>query len=226
MPGNRKDAEQIILNDIAHLAGNENYTLYKTYFSGLTDDEFYKWMLDLKDGKALLSIVADPAIDAVRVDRNISYMESHGVPLTQKLRVVSADGDMPDYTPNIEYILYTQYMRKTQQTTGKGVAVSNGQPTHDLLSGQVAGKSRNAKLTTPEAYILLGIGLKLPLAELMRDRGGDLGALYGLNAEIFKHGVVSQKTLHDMYSTGTTSISTLSSYLKGMHINNTLVPPK
>ena len=111
--------------------------------------------------------------------------------------------------------------RRAAQMVSKKISIPSDNKSIDLLTGQVTGKSKGSKITNPELQVLLGLGLKDSVIELMKMRGGDVGEASAMNNLLYKQGLVTQSQAAE-YSTSVSSKKTLKSYFNGMGIRSTL----
>lgn len=220
----RKKTQEFILNmiDKIDIGGeNPNTKLYKDLFKSMSDAEFHDFMVKLRDNKLTLSmIIPNGGPVKVSVENNMNIAKSLGHSFLERIFVGEHNGINSYYTP-IEYLVMLLPIRRAVQTLTKKISIPKGNSKIDVLTGQVTGDSQSAKLTLPETQMLLGMGLKISIKELLRDRGGDLGARIAMNNMLFKTGKITQ-AMTSQYSTGVVSVKTLSAYWKASHINNTL----
>jgi len=69
----------------------------------------------------------------------------------------------------------------------------------------------------PELQMLVGMGMKDTVLELLKYRGGDLGAKTAMMNLLYQQGKVDAATL-EQYSTGVESTKTLKNYFIGSHL--------
>lgn len=219
----RLEVEKFILNYISRLVtGNENVELYKHLFNSMNDQQFNKFMEDLRDGNKFLSVIIPNGSNKIKVDinNNIKLAKELGFDFFQRLYIKN-NPDLPDHlTPN-KYMLLKLPVRRASQLVSKKISIPVDNKSVDMLTGQVTGKSKGAMLTNPELQILLGLGLKDSIKELMKMRGGDTGEAMAMNNMLFSQGHISQRAA-ESYSTEVKSKKTLKSYFNGMGIKSTL----
>lgn len=219
----RKKVEEYIVKYIGKIThGDEkNMNLYKDLFKSMNDKEFDDFMVKLRDKKITLSIIVPNGGDVkVTVKNNFKVAKEIGLEFFQHLKM-GASNDMPAYTTPNKYLVYKLPVRRAAQLLSKKISIPKDDKTIDSLTGQVTGKSQSSKLTLPELQILIGMGMKDSVKELMKTRGGDLGEANALNKLLYKNGQVSQ-AMTGMYSTGVKSTKTLKQFLNAMHIRSTL----
>lgn len=219
----RKQVEQLILTYIKKIvSGDDNYNLYVNLFKNMSDAEFHQFMLDLRDDNTRLQIIV-PAGDEknkVSVSNNFKVAKELGYNFFQRL-VFPATDDEVGFTTPVKHVIYKLPIRAVTQSLTKKISLADSNVRRDSLTGQVTGDDKAAKLTLPEIQVLIGLGLDKTLEELLKHRGGDLGAESALIRSLVTFGEVSQSQIAD-FSTGVKSTETLKSYLLGMHINSTL----
>ena len=218
----RKQVEDYILKFIKRIVtGKENYELYEGLFKSMSDKDFDQFMQDLRDKKATLSVIV-PNGSNIKVDikNNFKLAQELGFDFFQHLHVDATD-DIPAYTTPIKYMIVKFPVKRAAQLLSKKISIPEDNKKIDTLTGQVTGGSKSSKLTNPELQILLGLGLKKSIVELMKHRGGDLGSNNAMNNILFNYGSVTQDDL-DQYSSKVESTKTLKSYFQAMHIKSTL----
>lgn len=221
--GSRKDSENFILSilDKIDLGSKRNTQLYKDLFSKMTNDQFHRFMERLRDGEITLSMIIPNGGDVkVSVENNIKVAKELGHEFFQNLEFSNMP-DLPDYiTPN-KYLTMLLPIRRAAQLLTKKISVPDSDRNIDMLSGQVTGKSKSSKLTLPEIQMLVGMGFKTSIRELIKLRGGDLGGLNAMNNMLFKTGKATQLGV-EPYTTGVVSKKTLKNFLRASHIISTL----
>lgn len=217
----RKQVEDTILTYVKKITNDErNVNLYKDLFKRLSNDEFDNWMLDLKNRKTTLSVIAPNGEDnGISKENNIKVAKELGYDFFQHLTITKKDGTK--YTTPIKFFIVKLPIRRFQQILSKGRLVVTNTKKVDMLTGQVTSDSRCSKITLPELNVLTSLGLNYTARELMKIRGGDLGASRALDNQLVTQGTASQTEI-EKYSTTTLSVQSLKAYLLGLHIRSTL----
>lgn len=219
----RKAVEDFIIKYIGKIVtGDQNVNLYREMFKRMNDKDFDQFMMDLRDGKKHLTIIIPNGMKEIKTDlqNNMKIAKELGFEFYQRLQITGSK-TMPDYiTPN-KYLVVKLPVKRASQLLSKKISIPKDNKSRDLLTGQVTGASRAAKLTNPEVQILLGLGLESSIKELMKFRGGDLGAGTALNNDLMRYGRGSQANSANM-STGVVSTKTLKQFFQAMHIRSTL----
>jgi hypothetical protein len=225
MAGNRKKAEALVYEYIEMLLpGSENVEIYKQLFAGMSDKQFDEFIQKLEDGSATLAIV-DPnfgkeGAPSLSTERNLAIAKKLGHNFFERIWMRD-DADSPAYLSNVEYLIGDLPLRRQAQLLVKKISIPEDNNSVDDLTGQPTGKSKGSKISYPETQMLSARGLTDTLTELLKYRGGDVKGFAAMNAQISRTGGVSQATIEPL---GTTvkSTETMSSFLKSMHLDNTL----
>lgn len=220
MTPKRKKAQEFILKYVDKIApGGINKKLYTDLFDSMTDKKFDDFMVGLRDKTITLCIIV-PHDDSVKVSvkRNLAIGKELGYEFYQRLWVVDPGTGEKYLTPN-RYLVFRLPIRRAAQLLSKGISIPKDNKHINMLTGQVSGPSKSSMLTMPETQLLSAMGLKHTTTELMKYRGGDMGAKNALTNILYKHGRVDGATL-DQHSTGVVSTKTLKYYLLGAHIRS------
>ena len=214
----RKDIEKFIKDWIYKITrSKKNVELYEDFFKSMNDKEFKEFMEQIKNGDLILNVLVPHDGDSdVKLDRNFKLAKELGYDFFQHLTVGPSE-DMPKYKTPYKYMTLTLPYRRAKQTIEKGISYSEHDKSMDSMTGQPAGDSRSSRISFPETQLLVGMGIKEGLIELLRDRGGDVGAYHSLKNVLLKYGRVSDKVT-SAYSDGVISTQTLKSLFNGMHL--------
>jgi len=217
----RKKAQDSILEYIDKIAaGGQNKKLYADMFAKMSDKEFDIYMIKLRDKKLNLSVIVphDKSV-TVSVKNNLKVAKELGYNFYQKLKITDPETGDTYLTPN-RYLVYRLPVKRTSQLLAKGIAVPSDTKSIDMLTGQVTGSSKSTTMTMPEVQMLVGMGMEQVVVELLKYRGGDLGAKNALINTLYKQGRVDSDTL-EQQSTGVESTKTLRNYMLGAHLRPT-----
>lgn len=214
----RADFENMVIKYIDKIIpGSNNKKLYEGLFKSLTDSEFKQFVKDLENNKLHLVFISPNYSDKnLSVENNLKIAKELGHDFFQKVWIGPTNTE-PKYLTNIKFLVYDLPIRRTAQITMKKINIPENNNTMDLLTGQPTGASKGSKLTYPEIQILMGGGFENTLAELLKNRGGDIGSNNAMNALLIQNGSASQEVAN-RYATGVESTKTLNNYLKAMHI--------
>ena len=220
--GNRKAAEAEILKYIQKIIpGKTNVEIYKKRFEALSDKEFEQWMLRLESGEDVLSItVPNLSTEKLSDERNLEVAKELGHNFFQRLWLTDAVTGKTYLTP-VKYLVIDLPLRRQVQLLVKKISIPVDNKHIDELSGQATGESKGSKISFPELQVLYAQGLENVITELVKFRGGDPKAFNNMNRSIIENGGVSLRALEKI-PTKVTSVTTLSTLLKGMHLDNNL----
>jgi len=218
MTPKRKKAQDTLLKYIGKITGGGfNVEKYTELFTSMSDAEFTKFMQGLKDKTITLCVIAshDGSAD-ISIENNFKIAKELGVEFFQRLSIKDQTTGERYMTPN-RYLVYRLPIRKTAQLLTKGLRIPKNTRKVNMVTGQVTGPSRASMITMPETQLLLGMGLDKTVLELVKYRGGDLGAKNATANLLYKNGRIDAATL-EQYSTGVVSSETLKNYFLGAHI--------
>jgi hypothetical protein len=220
---NRKKAEEFILSyiDKIDLGEKRNTKLYKDLFKGMSDNEFENFMSGLRNKTITLSMIVPNGGDVkITVENNFKIAKELGHEFFQNIRI-TGQVDLPDFITPIKHLTYILPIRRAAQLLSKKISIPESDKSIDMLTGQVTNKSKSSKITMPEIQMLIGMGLKDSVRELLKIRGGDIQANNAMNMMLYKQGSASQAAI-EPYSSGVESTKTLKAYLNASHIKSTL----
>lgn len=213
----RKEIEQYIIDSVHKIAPDgHNKKLYEELFSKMNNNEFHDFMLKLKNKEINIAIIAPPGENTLSVERNLKLAKEFGVKFFQRI-TYGPSADVPKYTTDIPYMVCDYPFRRARQTLSKGLSVTKNSVQKDMLTGQVTGDSKSAKLTLPEAQIVSGMNMDATLRELMKIRGGDMGGGKAMDAFFSKYGSATQQNI-EPHASGVVSTDTLNAFFKAAHI--------
>jgi hypothetical protein len=224
MPGNRKKAEETLYADLRRIiSGNADVVidLYKNKFAQMTDEEFEKFATDVKEQREFLRIVVPNMSEVSLNAANLFRAADHfGYSLMHRI-VVPGEGDMPPYLSEKEQFVGLAVVRRAAQHLDKKISVPADANTVDIISGQPTGRSKGSKISAPELGVLQALGADKMITETISVRGGDQGSFLAMNASLQRTGGFSLERVKQA-STGVQSARTVGTYLRGMHLENTL----
>lgn len=220
---NRTKATQFILTYLDKIApGGYTTKLYADKFKAMDDKAFDEYMKNLESGKEHLVFFAPNfSKPAITVKRNIEIAKELGHEFFERLWI-GASGDSPAYLTPVKYMVMDIPIRRASQLLTKKIKIPENNRTVDVLTGQPTGASKGASVSYEEMKVLASIGLDNTIIELMKYRGGDVKGFHAMNAMISRYGTANIKTLAN-FASGVESTKTFSTFLKAMHLKNTLV---
>ena len=216
----RKDVEEFIYSDMKKLSGtNRNTEMYKTFFSNMSDTQFDKWMKAIYAGEDKVHVtIPSNNKERVSIERITKMASSIGLEIFDY--IVYDKGDEITQSP-IKVCILELPCRRVSQLLDKGVSVSEHDKSTDLLTGQAIGKSKSASISSVEGDVMISTGVAAGARELLKARGGDIGAYRAYKSIMLATGEVNLDEV-EKYETGVSSKKTLSIYLKGKMIGNNL----
>ena len=220
--GNRDAATKAILKYVEKiLPGSPNTQMYKDLLGKLSDKAFDDYMKKLASGEETLYIVSpNLAKEKIDVQRNIEIAKELGHSFFEKLWLTDSQTGQTYLTP-LEYFVVDLPVRRQVQLLVKKVSIPEDNKHLDQLTGQPTGPSKGSKISFPELQVLFAQGLEDTITELIKFRGGDEKAYNAMNRSIYATGGVSLKDL-EKTPTKVKAVTTLSTLLKAMHLDNTL----
>ena len=101
------------------------------------------------------------------------------------------------------------------------MSIQDADVKYDDLSGQVSGSNKGSSMSFPETLVLYSQGLDKTLEEFLKVRGGDQMAGRVVTEAVINQGEASLNLVENM-GTRAKSSTTLSTYMKAMHLQNNL----
>lgn len=214
---NRKKAEEAWINLLEKMCpGNPNIAYYKEKFATMSDADFEKLVMAIKEGKYLMPYT-EPNISKTRLSKanNLKLMAERGIPLRH--HIIVDDGINPVYKTPKKYIVYPMTWNRHGQLLDKKMSIPEADGVVDQLTGQPTGPSKGSKISFPETQMLSAQSLPATLEELLKARGGDMEAKNVLVNQISATGKV---TLAELEAAGGEVRSTtfLRTVFNAMHI--------
>lgn len=220
--GNRKAATAMILKYIEQiLPGSPNTAFYAKRLPEMTDKEFDQFMKNLEDGTEILTIkTPNLSKQKLSLDRNLKIAKELGHEFFQYLILTDPTTGEVYKTP-VKYLVIDVPLRRQVQLLQSKATIPENNKHVDELSGQSTGPSKGSKISFPELQVLFAQGLDSTITELIKFRGGDAKAFNAMNRAIIENGGVSIDYL-SQFNTKVKSVTTLSTLLKTIHLDNTL----
>jgi hypothetical protein len=222
MNAKRKAAEETILKYIDKIApGGKNKEIYENLFKNMSDSDFDRFMVGLRDKTITLAVIC-PIGNEVKLttENSMKVAEELGYKFEQHI-TISGSKELPDVTTPIKYVVMLLPFRRAAQLLTKKISIPENDRYIDPRTGQVTNVSQSSKLTLPEIQLLNGMGINKATRELLKIRGGDIGAQNALKTLLFTQGSASQAQI-EQYATGVESTKTLNAFFNAMHIKTTL----
>lgn len=230
MPGNRKKAEQTLIEGIeALLPGSDNTRVYKEMLANMNDKEFDKFITGLEDGSIIPPLVV-PNFTKNRTDvknvrlsikRNLALAKLWGHNFFERIWFHHED-DRPPYLSNEKYLIIDLPLRRQAQLLTKKISIPEDNKSIDDYTGQPTGKSKGSRISFSEMQLMASWKLDKSILELMKMRGGDVQSFNAMNALLSRNGSVSQEAVAP-YGGTVKSTETLDTLLTCMHYETTLL---
>lgn len=220
MAGNRKAAEQVILKWVGKIdPSGRNTKLLTAFFEKMSDKEFDDYMKAIEAGRDYVSVVA-PNLDDCRIttDNNLKVAHEMGVALFQRVWLTNPKTGQV-YLSNQRHPVVHLPVRRQIQTLENKISIPEDNKHVDDLTDQPTGVSKGSALSFPEVLALYAQGCEAGIEEMIKYRGGDIKAMRAMDRVIHEQGGVSTKTL-EVLGTRAKATQTLSTFLKGMHLDN------
>jgi hypothetical protein len=224
MPKNRAAAEAVILKRIEQMSpGGPTPEIYRAMFAKMDDVAFDAFMAKLKLRQGRLAIIeANMSATGLTIENALAMAKDMKHEFYQRIWINPNDGKTPAFLTNKKYLVLDLPYRRQAQLLEKKARIPKHNRSIDELTGQAAGDSKGSKLSSPEIQVLAALDLPNMITEQIKFRGGDIKGFDAMNNMIDKTGEVSMASIEHLAS-GVESTRTLSTYLTGMHLSNTLV---
>lgn len=218
----RRDAEKLVLQWMTDLdPSGDNTRRWTEKFKSMDDDVFKAFVNELREGKDYISIVAPNFTSTqVNIANNFKVAQKYGVKLFQRIWLNDPVTGRR-YLSNDEYPVFHLPVRRQIQMAKTKFGYARNNDKSDSLTGQPTGESEGGAISYPEILVLYSRGLGSTVEELIWARGGNRGAFRMMNKKIKDSGTCTLNELQQ-YSTGMKSTKVLSTYMKAIHIANTI----
>lgn len=223
--GNRKAAETLIVKWINKIdPTGVNGKMYKEgIFPKLNDAQFDNWMKQIAEKKDFIFVnLPNFTGKKVTVENNLKVGKEMGVEFFQKITQTDPVTGKR-YTGTRKYLILDLPVRRQIQMITNKISVQAAGARRDDLSGQIASDSKikGGSVSYPETLVLYSHNMPNTLKELVKVRGGDVEASRLVNGSINAQGSASLTMVDDLPSRAKSS-TTLSTYLKAMHLDNNI----
>lgn len=220
---NRKKATDFIVNMMKEIIPGDTFNsdLKKKQLNALSDEEFKKFMEDVRDGKEWITFYA-PNLDTLKVDidNNIRVGKMLGHNFFDRLWWVDPVTGRRTLSIHESFIVDIIVRRQSQlQSSKESIPLDN--KARDDISGQVTSDSKGSKLSYPEVQTLLVQELECAIVEMIKFRGGDLEALREMELQIMQTGTADYDSLMQLGSRAKI-IDVMGAYLEAMHLRHNL----
>ena len=218
---NRSKAEAYILKFMKDIDPSmNNFRIYKEKFSKMTDNQFHKYMTDMKEGKTQLVVYSANMVNNLTTTNLKNVAEKYNVSLFDHIDIW--DNDLERFVrTSTKYLIVDVPIRRLKQTLSEKISVPDNDRVRSVQTDQVTGDSKGSSVSLIEAQIAIDKGLDEVVNEFFNIRGGNLEAVNTLKSVLENKGSVSSEDLKNV-TTRPKVVQTVKSILHGMHIQSNL----
>ena len=187
------------INDID--PSGTNRKLMETFFAGMSDAQFHAYVQAIKEKRDYIPIVMEN-LNGIRITmrNNLEVAKRWGVEFYQQIWTTDAVTGRTYLTPLKYPVLHLMLRRQIQSLETSA--------------------SKRSSISFPEILVLFSRGYDKSILEFIKLRGGDLKMMAEAERMIRETGGVSLDSLSDNMRTRVKSTLTLSTLLKGAHLDN------
>ena len=194
----------------------KNSARYKKIFDKMSDQEFDKYIEQLRKHEDVLYLYVSNAVDHLDMEGLIQHAKDLGIELFERLYIYDSVTKQNYLTP-YKYFIGTLPIRRVSQFIDHKLSVAEGDSKIDLLTGQVTGPDAAAGISQVEVQTLYARNFHHVILELLKYRGGDVHAAASYRREL-------EETGHTSIGRATSSVArsavTMDVLLSGMHIES------
>lgn len=214
---NRKAAEEYLYKSLDAIdKSGKNSKIYKDLFAKMTDNDFGKFVNDLKSGEDIIAIYLTNLVDHLTIEDLLKLADKMGIKLFERIRRWDPALEKYYLTPN-KYCVLELPVRRMSQFIDHKLSVAEGDNKIDLLSGQVVREDKAASISQVEIQTMYARNLKKTIKELVKQRGGDVVAFGNYKRELEENG--STTLLTDTNSVPRSAV-VLDALLSGMQLDS------
>lgn len=222
MAGNRKAAEKVILADLAlydNSPNKENVKNYATYFASMTDAQFDAF-IDRLDKQAEYIQMKVPNFQGkdLTFEEILAIGDKVGYKFFERIWLTDRATGITTLSAHEYMILVLPLRRQSQSLMGK-MSTAEDNSHIDTLTDQPTGESKTSSLSFVETQVVSNQGIKKPLEEFLRVRGGNLKALARFEQQFLEYGEGSLDA-PGMEQGKVKSVQNAAIYLRAMHLDN------
>ena len=194
-----------------------NANRYKKFLETMTNNEFEVFMQYLEEKKFHIRMYIPNMKITLKLQNLLNTAKALNLPLFERIEMYDSTTGYR-YLTNQKYLTIRIPVRRVVQYLQHKMSMPTSDTDIESLTGQVVGEDKAASITAVETQILHSKGLDEVLIELLKVRGGDIGAYQELKQQVANSGEVSLTDLGQ--NTRVKSVVVFSTYLKAMHIDN------
>ena len=200
--------------------GGVNYKRYAKLFTDMSDKQFDKFMVNMRDGKWEFHIVVPNMGPKFSLDQILQAADGVDLKIFHRIWLTdTATGTR--YLSRAEYPILKLPIRRMQQFLDKKLSVPDNDKSIDGLTGQVSGSDKAASISGPEIQALHSRGLTQVLNELVTVRGGDIANYGEARRQMEEQGSINLASLDGSSTSRTAKITEV--FLEAMHIDSNLI---
>jgi hypothetical protein len=221
MMTNRKAAEALCLSGLKDIdPSGVNVSLMQKFFANMSDEQFENYYQAIKEGRDFIPIVMEN-LNGVRITmrNNLEVAKRWGVEFYQQIWTTDSVTGKLFLTP-VKYPVLHLMIRRQIQTLENKSSIPEDNKRVDEMTDQPTGDSKGSSMSFPEILVLFSRGYEKSILEFIKLRGGDLKLLSEAERTIRETGGVSLDSLSERMKTRVKSTLTLSTLLKGAHLDN------
>lgn len=218
---NRKAGEAVALDGLSDIdPSGVNRQLMHNFFSKMSDEQFVKFYEDIKEGRNFIPVVMEN-LNGIRITmrNNFEVAKKWGVEFYQQVWTTDPATGRTFLTP-VKYPIFHFMVRRQIQTLDNKSSIPEDNKHVDEMTDQPTGPSKGSSMSFPEILVLFSRGYEKSILEFIKLRGGDLKMLAEAERIVRETGGVSLDALSDKMKTRVKSTLTLSTLLKGAHLDN------
>ncbi len=206
------------INDID--PSGTNRKLMETFFAGMSDAQFHAYVQAIKEKRDYIPIVMEN-LNGIRITmrNNLEVAKRWGVEFYQQIWTTDAVTGRAFLTP-LKYPVFHLMLRRQIQSLENKSSIPEDNKHVDEMTDQPTGASKGSSISFPEILVLFSRGYDKSILEFIKLRGGDLKMMAEAERMIRETGGVSLDGLSDNMRTRVKSTLTLSTLLKGAHLDN------
>jgi hypothetical protein len=192
--GDRKSAEAIVLSVMGILdATGANKARWKSHFQGMTDTQFIRWSRDfLEDPDSYFDLEVQPLGGEPGLGEIRKAAKIVNVPLEEHVWV--SHGGSRVRTPGPVPCGYL-YLKRLQQLLAKKNSYSLDIDKRDMITNQVTGEDRVARVSDTENFALTAMGADNALREFLGPRADSRTKKRQMYGAIYSNGYCQLKDM-------------------------------
>lgn len=220
----REEATKVLLKYVEEIVPESgNQEIWKKRLDEMSDRQFSQWIDALESGDEIISLYLPNLSESrMSIERNLKVARMLGHNFFQKLVLTDPETGQT-YTTPVEHMVVDLPLRRMAQMLTKKLSIPEYNVPIDDRSDQPSEYTQGAKMSFPELQINAAKGLDHSIVELIKYRGGNEKAYNAMERNILETGSADLTEIDAKVPPSTKSTYTLQTYLKAMHLDNTLL---